>query len=1053
MEHLIANTGLHFATREVELNPSEPLTLRGGRLLKYSFCEMSDLMTGDIVFDLLCQNAAEGVYVPLGELRQNADALTLSPTGDEKLDDAGVPVVREGLSTLLFTTLKDGDAELFSIASLEAVRVPDPANPHVRVPLLDLVLGHWLPMPMFEVGESGLTAGYPTGWCRLKMTCAGEGSKRGSKRYKLTWAFDTTTSSDPLSVLRPCFYDEGEGVKNFSLSTKADELMGFLSVAEGQDAFSAYLLELLGVQLQPEAGGAVSAFRCLAWYVYFVNYLRLSGAAPEVQLYSGTAREVGVDLVLDIGNSRTCGVLFEEGDFTKAMMLELRDLTDPAQTHSGPFDMRIVFRKADFGGAISLPEDLFSWKSFVRVGEEARRLVYRSRQELGLHELHTNYSSPKRYLWDRKPFAGQWQNLVSVDDPANVGIDNNVYVEGLSQQFDADGNFIDTENHQLSNRYARGSLITFVMIEVLQQALVQMNSTRFRNKHGDINCRRFLRNVILTCPTAMPVNEQIVLRRAAENAWKAMMRLNAALRPINVEPAPGALRVKDAYDDSQRVWTYDEASCCQLVYLYAEMAQRYAGEIGNFFELKGHVRPELAEEGYTRKALTIGSIDIGAGTTDLMICAYQYEGTQGARIIPIPKYWDSFYLAGDDILRKLIQTFVIEGDPHESPALGCVGSALQGRLQAMTDDQLRSQPFLQGAGLPYEVYRMRADDIFNATDADSRRQAVARLASNLLHDFFGADTNLQDAAARRNRNDFNTQVSVPIAQKLLELLRCNRPSRIYAFDEIFTDVKPAAYLLDSFERHFGFRFEELEWRYDPDHVAADVKTVLEPLMKQLSVVLYAYHVDVLILAGRPTSLDTITELFIKYYPLSPDRLIRLNDYRVGTWYPFADGQGYFFDQKSVVAVGAMVGYTASHTGFNGLVVDLSHMARDMKPTSNYLGLYNPRTQQVKESFLSPERSSAMLDVHVFPAFVGCKQLDDSAYQARALYAIYNNSSRPMLRLCLSRNFHEDREALTVDEVTDAMGNTMPAGAVEIVQQSLADDGKYWLDKGEFELSL
>lgn len=281
MEHLIANTGLHFTTREVELNPSEPLTLRGGRLLKYSFCEMSDLMTGDIVFDLLCQNAAEGVYVPLSELRQSTGALALSPTGDEKLDDAGVPVVREGLSTLLFTTLKDGDTELFSIASLEAVRVPDPANPHVRVPLLDLVLGHWLPMPMFEAGESGMTAGYPTGWCRVKMTCTGEGSKRGNKRYKLTWAFDTTTSSDPLSVLRPCFYDEGEGVKNFSLSTKADELMGFLSVAEGQDAFSSYLLELLGVQLQPEAGGAVSAFRCLAWYVYFVNYLRLSGAAPR----------------------------------------------------------------------------------------------------------------------------------------------------------------------------------------------------------------------------------------------------------------------------------------------------------------------------------------------------------------------------------------------------------------------------------------------------------------------------------------------------------------------------------------------------------------------------------------------------------------------------------------------------------------------------------------------------------------------------------------------------------------------------------------------------
>ena len=39
MEHLIANSGIHFITKEIEFNPSEPLLLDNGKLLKYSFVE------------------------------------------------------------------------------------------------------------------------------------------------------------------------------------------------------------------------------------------------------------------------------------------------------------------------------------------------------------------------------------------------------------------------------------------------------------------------------------------------------------------------------------------------------------------------------------------------------------------------------------------------------------------------------------------------------------------------------------------------------------------------------------------------------------------------------------------------------------------------------------------------------------------------------------------------------------------------------------------------------------------------------------------------------
>ena len=39
MEHLIADSGIQFITKEIEFNPSEPLLLQRGGTLKYSDIE------------------------------------------------------------------------------------------------------------------------------------------------------------------------------------------------------------------------------------------------------------------------------------------------------------------------------------------------------------------------------------------------------------------------------------------------------------------------------------------------------------------------------------------------------------------------------------------------------------------------------------------------------------------------------------------------------------------------------------------------------------------------------------------------------------------------------------------------------------------------------------------------------------------------------------------------------------------------------------------------------------------------------------------------------
>lgn len=1053
MEHLIANSGIHFITKEIEFNPSEPFILSNGRALKYSFCETTDFIEGFKVFNILYYKSDEGKYIPVDELLDSQDAIMHRSNGRELIDEAGMVIMDPKSSTALFSTFDEDSEEIYHINSMQSFRLKDPNDSFKQVTGFELLLNKWLPMPMFKKEVDGITGNFPLAWCRMKMVRIGQANRKGIERFRLIWAFDTELSNNELSILRPHMGEyEGDHL-DFAMCNKADLLLSFLSSGEDFHAFSDYLASIFGIDTSKDDSRRYKAF-----YIYFLNFIRLSGGAPEVTLHNKANSDIPVDLVIDIGNSRTCGILFEDGKFTMGKMLELRDMTTPNITYENKtFDMRVVFRKADFGNDIVLEEDMFRWKSFVRVGEEARKLVYKSLEEEGLSEKTTNYSSPKRYLWDHKKYNGQWENLITTDDPFNVLLSNDISVPSISKYFKEDGTYIP-ENADASlslfdfnkseHHYSRASLMTFAYIEIFQHAIAQINSIKYREMWGNIDCKRYLRNIVITCPTAMPHKEQIFLRQSAKDAFNAISRSTPSIKPAQVIPDADSIKVTDEYADiSTRCWSYDEASCCQLVYLFAEIAYRYSGEIHKFFELKGHVRPELSDQGNTNKSITIGTIDIGAGTTDIIVCSYEYEGKGKCKITPTPLFWDSFYLAGDDILRNLIQNIVIEGKSHNDPNLGNISSAVTARVTALSNEELKGMPYNNNA-----VYRIKINDICTTINEEERRSKLIAFASNLIHDFFGSDSSMMSYRDRRCRNDFNIQISVPIAQRIMELLRTHKPSKLYTFEELFADMKPADYLLNYFEEHFGFRFEELNWRFDPKESAEIVKSTMEPLMKQLALVLYSQNCDIVVLAGRPTSLDAITELFIKYIPTSPDRLIRLNDYRVGNWFPTADGQGYFYDQKSIVAVGGMVGYTASTTGLNGMTIDFSKMIKKMKSTANYIGEYNSYRQQVSQAVLTPHNASAAITASVFPVILGCRQFDSEMYQARPLFAIYNHGNASTLQIRLSRLHDGGKESIEIEEALDSDFRDRK-NDIELIQQSLVDGGKHWLDKGEFELTI
>lgn len=1053
MVHLIADSGIQFHTIEIEFDPAQQLALASGRPLKYSFCNIKNPETGEQLFDLLSYHSGIGKFIPVNEIIKDRVYDTLAD-GRPRLDDCGVEVMKSNVTPSLYTQVEPGDSEkLFTFNSPASYKTPDPRNVHVRVPAFELLLGKWLPMPMFEM-HTGVSADVPYAWCRVRIDRVRPGEMAGSDVYRFIWAFDTRVSNDEMAIFRPTFPVEGIDKIEFALCNQVSSLLQFMAPTGDFTVFAHYIAELLGLDT------AGKTYRYVGWYIYLINFIRMIGASPEVTLHRCPEdREIPVDLVLDIGNSRTCGLLFENGDFTKAEPLTLRDMTDPSKTYDNPFDMRLVFRQADFANDIVIPdeEDLFRYASMVRVGEEAKNLVYRSVQDESLWASTTNYSSPKRYLWDTRMYKQKWSFLTIDSDPLYIREAENIYIQNLSDQFDAAGEFIRdfdsiTEPTDGHTHYSRASLMTFVIVEILQQALMQINSEEFR-KHGDINCKRILRNLILTCPTAMPKAEQIKLRQCATDAFEALKAVypDGKLKDIVVYPQVEKLtaRPEDSMgEEDSATWTYDEATCCQLVYLYAEIAERYKGRAREFFDLKGHVRPELVKEGYTDKAITVASVDIGAGTTDVMVCTYKCSGNDEGTLTPRPIFWDSFYVAGDDILRNIIQNIVIEGPLNGDPGMGSIYSALSERIENMSIDEIAAIPSVQR----HAFYRGIVSDLRSAAgNARETKEIKARLVSGLLRNFFGVDSTMMDDRDRRCRVDFNTQVSHPMAQFFMEQLHLNRPTRVYTYDEIFSTIKPSEFIMDYFADHFGFRFEELKWRYEPETTANIVKSTMEKLLQQISVMLYAHNCDIIVLAGRPTSIDAITELFVKYLPVTPDRLVRLNEYHVGQWFPHADPEGFFRDQKSVVAVGAMVGYLASTEGFNGMVIQFSEMTKYFGSTDNYVCLY--QGDRMGSTLMTPTHNSENVTLTVFPAFLGTKQFDHPHYEGRPIYAIYNNSGRRVLNLNISRDFQSDPEKLYVEDITDQNGDQVPPDQIEFIGQSLINDGQHWLDKGEFELSV
>ncbi len=879
--------------------------------------------------------------------------------------------------------------------------------------------GAWVPVPFLRIRERHPDSHHlfdkgPTNWARARLVELPTPDAEGNT-HRVTLAFDTqllpTREGRPYLAPSPLDMQSGE---EFALSDAEADTDWFLEqewVREWlHQRFHAFELRRRAPRRVDEAELRASPDAQAAWLTV-LTLLQRAVRTPFLRFTfvdsSPTARlnqPVNVDLVLDVGNSRTCGMLMETSgddpvDMNDSYRLELRDLSQPERVYDEPFPSRVEFVRGSFGdeklSRRSGRTSAFLWPTATRVGYEAQALSYFSHGTEG----STGLSGPKRYLWDTDLRHHPWRFNPG---PDGFGGDSGPVTTGpFIGHLREDGEELAAgEPPAVTALFSRSALMSFFIAEVLLQAFVQANSPARRYERVHSEAPRRLRRVILTMPTAMPLAERKLFARRVSIA----VRLTWRALGLDESQAP------------EPFLQWDEATGTQIVFLYNEVKHNFQGDAALCFQVFGRAR-----EGYGEApCLRLASIDIGGGTTDLIITTYQLEG--GTAVRPTQEFREGFNIAGDDVLCGIIERNVL-------PVL-----------------------------------------------VDAIRQSGAANAEELLARLLGANRGDQAERDRTLRRQFANQVALPLA---LALLHRYENTDLSAGNEAVTlrlaDVYPSgggpheqvvAFLEEAVRVAGGQGFKLSEVAFSTTMLALDTtaRRILGQVLSDLCEVVHLYDCDYLLISGRPCRLPAVRAAILAKLPAPPDRIVSLHAYRVGDWYPFRSVSGRLTDPKTTAAVGAMVCALSE-----GQLYKFNLRSRElgMKSTARFVGVLEQtgRLKRENELFANLEledRKSrlpeATFDFYA-PVFLGFRQLNVERWPATPLYRITfahprdaSTKSLP-LKVTLERSTDENVDLdFKVIAVADADGNQQPNGVVLLKLQTLKDEYGYWLDTGIFSIS-
>lgn len=766
----------------------------------------------------------------------------------------------------------------------------------------------------------------------------------------------------------------------------------------------------------------------LAAYLVMLGMFQRAVRMPEVKVFR-QEDHVEVSLVLDVGNSRTCGVLMpfskvgdEPLDISKMRALELRNLGRPNQVATDPFDMQLTFCEERFCddtlgddlNRIGLGRKIFYWPSVVRLGEEAHALAKGFQRQDGVASM----SSPKRYLWDEAKSALPWRK---VRKHSGLAPSDEYVNHGVADCWDERGRFLFGEiRSDDSSHYCRSSLMSMALVEVLLQAISQLNSYVYRREMGNEPFLRKLKHLVLTCPTAMPRTEQIKLREAADHAIRSLRRhYPGDFWPDEVEIVPSYQELRASEDSRHQEWSFDEATCSQIAFMYGELVHKMGRKSTEYFQIKG--RNRQWEEG-SFPTLRLASLDIGGGTSDMMICDYRnkpgFEGEVFPQVKPV--FWEGFATAGDDIARSIIERIVL-------PAI---------------------KQYLE------------------ANDGHSVQETV-----NVL---FGPSMGTNTQEDKVMKRWFTHRIALPVAYGILRRRADQQELGAHNLGDLAPlDLDEAQEMTAYFDRQMSrlsgvasFDFKSIPLNIHEEDVDDAVRIVMKRVLGQMAALIASFRCDMVLLTGRPSRLQAVREMMAEWMPVSPESIVCMGDLSIGNWYPFADPLERISDPKTTVVVGAAIAHLCKHRKLEQFQMDADYL-RQVGSTARYIGVLQQGRSEFDRSqmVVTPESFEGNVQFSGSEVILGYRQMKSDQWIAAPLYRLgYVDDSKRMelesrgyqlpYTILIERNDEDGLERLRRGDVEDAKGDSFPfAEYMTLRLHTMRESEGYWRDTGYFNLDF
>lgn len=647
----------------------------------------------------------------------------------------------------------------------------------------------------------------------------------------------------------------------------------------------------------------------------FIYFRKIEGKEP-----------VFVDLIIDLGNTRTVGLLletssredtrgslsrrlyplrvmppgepYEEGRANSSVTKDPYSIIDSwlllKRTQFAHFEpplskdkiyKRIFIDPRDESGEKMTLTQL--WHTFVELSpaligggnhpDGANRIL----AGVDLREEHRFFiSSPKRYAWDSRPTGlggtQYWQMLPARGEAKKASPFREF--SGLIRYFmdpaglEYDRN-IDNVNvpgafrpphHGSEATYPRQDAICWFALSLIEAAYSQINSSFHLEAAGRVGLPRKLRNIRITYPSGWSGEE----REAYLAQWQRAIDLFTLSRFDEI----------DLVDELDGLWggcrphlskpLIDEAVCSQLPILYSDVLS-LKGDVEEWLELYGD-----------GKELTVMNVDIGGGTTDVSVIRYSRMGkarNETGSISSILLFRDGRNIAGDALVKAIIEHAILP----EWLKTGCL-------LQFKDQNEDALHTLLNFLRAPRSGNASANDQSISSQLARIVRLVFIPLANRLLQMMGESVTDphkweplsisdLLDTEVCKNWNDLCAGVlkkaasSDPVGDEIF-------PYR--GVDLFIPKASVVGAVEDTFERMFE-GFGEMAGRLNC-HMA--------------------------ILSGKPSELPELRDLFERNFPLPKSRIVHTMGFTAGSWYPFSSAAagevGQINDAKTCTVSGA-----------------------------------------------------------------------------------------------------------------------------------------------------